>query len=214
MDMVLGPFTATQSLLVAGVRSQTSAIDEGDKVCTIHDGSWGGANAHTQANCEERTTAPTVMDCLHGIHWLQAAQAESSRSKLPYAHWNWPSKNEEWLLLKADVTKAHRRIKILPEEWKYQIAGSTRLALMAWRVRTFIGGEWRPIRLVYHIFPGADWGFVFVDDFCWLLRKSLAEPLTASILLFMLAFGCLLQHLVGIHCDAQPTTGSDGSHQT
>ncbi len=38
----------------------------------------------------------------------------------------------------------------------------------------------------------ADWGFVFVDDFCWLLRKSLAEPLTASILLFLVAFGCPL----------------------
>ena len=38
----------------------------------------------------------------------------------------------------------------------------------------------------------ADWGFVFVDDFCWLLRKKLAEPLTCSILLFLVAFGCPL----------------------
>ena len=34
-----------------------AAIDEGDKIRTIYDGSWGGANAHIQANCEERTTA-------------------------------------------------------------------------------------------------------------------------------------------------------------
>ena len=146
-------------------------------------------------------SAPQLMDCLHGIHWLQAAQAESSRSKLPYAHWDWPSKQEEWLLLKADVTKAHRRIKIFPaEEWKYQIA---RLGNEWWvnKVGTYgmasaqiYWGRMAALllRLVDHIFPGADWGFVFVDDFCWLLRKSLAEPLTASILLFMLAFGCLL----------------------
>ena len=38
-----------------------AAIDEGDKIRTIYDGSWGGANAHIQANTEERTTAPTVM---------------------------------------------------------------------------------------------------------------------------------------------------------
>ena len=37
-----------------------------------------------------------------------------------------------------------------------------------------------------------DWGFVFVDDFCWLLRKSLAGPLTSAILLFLVAFGCPL----------------------
>ena len=48
------------------------------------------------------------------------------------------------------------------------------------------------LRLVYNIFPLADWGFVFVDDFCWLLRKTLAEPLTTSILLFLVAIGCPL----------------------
>ena len=63
-----------------------AAIDEGDKIRTIYDGSWGGANAHIQANTEERTTAPTVMDCLHGIHWLQASQKEPGHKKLSYRH--------------------------------------------------------------------------------------------------------------------------------
>ena len=31
-----------------------------------------------------------------------------------------------------------------------------------------------------------------MDDFCWLLRKSLAGPLTSAILLFLVAFGCPL----------------------
>jgi len=48
------------------------------------------------------------------------------------------------------------------------------------------------LRLLYHVFPMVGWGFVFVDDFCWLLRKSLAEPLTCAILLFLVAFGCSL----------------------
>ena len=106
MDMVLGPFTAAEAasrchcLVSELCPGPMAAIDEGDKIRTIYDGSWGGANAHIQANCEERTTAPTVMDCMHGIHWLQAAQAEPARSKLPCAHWEWPAKQEEWLLLK------------------------------------------------------------------------------------------------------------------
>ena len=48
------------------------------------------------------------------------------------------------------------------------------------------------LRLLYHVYPMVDWGFVFVDDFCWLLRKSLAGPLTSAILLFLVAFGCPL----------------------
>ena len=48
------------------------------------------------------------------------------------------------------------------------------------------------LRLIYLIFPEAGWGFVFVDDFCWLLCRSLAEPLACTILLFLVAFGCPL----------------------
>ena len=80
------------------------------------------------------------------------------------------------------------------------------------------------LRLLYHVYPMVDWGFVFVDDFCWLLRKSLAGPLTSAILLFLVAFGCPLswkktaigpfQHLVGVHHDPRPTTGPDGTYQT
>ena len=75
-------------------RGHRAAIDEGDKIRTIYDGSWGGANAHIQAHTEERTTAPTVMDCLHGIHWLQASQKEPGHKKLPYAHWDWPKQDD------------------------------------------------------------------------------------------------------------------------
>ena len=46
------------------------------------------------------------------------------------------------------------------------------------------------LRLCYLIFPRIDWGFVFVDDFCWLLRTSTATQDT--LLLFLAALGCPL----------------------
>eukprot|EP00434_Breviolum_minutum_P023966 symbB.v1.2.021151.t1/scaffold1776.1/size101794/2 len=203
MDMVLGPLTAQEAASICGCGipelcpGPMVAIDEGDKIRTIYDGSWGGANAHIQANTDERTTAPTVMDCLHGIHWLQASQKEPGHKKLPYAHWDWPKQDDQWMLLKADVTKAHRRVKILAPEWRYQVAklgdewwinkvgtyGMASAQLYWGRLASAL------LRLLYHVYPMVDWGFVFVDDFCWLLRKSLA---TSAILLFLVAFGCPL----------------------
>ena len=204
MDMVLAPLTAQETASICGCDipelcpGPMAAIDEGDKIRTIYDGSWGGANAHIQANTDERTTAPTVMDCLHGIHWLQATQKEPGHKKPPYAHWDWPKQDDQWMLLKADVTKAHRRVQILSPEWRYQVAklgdewwinkvgtyGMASAQLYWGRLASAL------LRLLYHVYPMVDWGFVFVDDFCWLLRKSLAGPLTSAILLFLVAFGC------------------------
>lgn len=120
----------------------------------------------------------------------------------PQAHWGWPRKDDQWMLLKADVTKAHRRVKIKAREWKYQVCkvgermvdqqvkvgtyGMASAQLYCKRAASLL------LRLLYKVFPMVDWGFVFVDDFCWLLRKSLAEPLTCAILLFLVAFGCPL----------------------
>ena len=140
--------------------------------------------------------------------------------------------DDQWMLLKADATKAHRRVKILSPEWRYQVA---KLGDEWWinKVGTY-GMASAPLywgrlasallRLLYHVYPMVDWGFVFVDDFCWLLRKSLAGPLTSAILLFLVAFGCPLswgedsywpfQHLVGVHYDPRPTVGPDGAYQT
>ena len=96
-----------------------AAIDEGDKIRTIYDGSWGGANAHTPGQYRRTHYSPiTVMDCLHGIHWLQPSQKEPGHKKLPYAHWDWPKQDDQWMLLRQDVTKAHRRVKILSPEWR------------------------------------------------------------------------------------------------
>ena len=143
MGLVEGPFTKQEAADRCGCNptqlcpGPLAAIDEGDKIRTIYDGSFGGANAHIQQNSTEKTTAPTVMDCVHGIHWLRAAREVSTAESTPQEQgatadgvdpmakgsvWHWPDKDSTFLLLKADVSKAHRRIKILRSGWKYQVA--------------------------------------------------------------------------------------------
>lgn len=197
-----------------------AAMDEGDKVRTIYDGSFGGANKPIQQNTVEKTTAPTVMDCVHGIHWLQAAGATaggvdsqgSTTSSAPKPledttvvgvdvqkgrGWQWPTKESTFILLKADISKAHRRIKILRPGWKYQVAqidqqwwvkkvgtyGVASAQLYWGRMAALL------LRLLYFLFPEIDWGFVFVGDFCWILRAENAQFLTPAVLGFLLAVG-------------------------
>lgn len=81
-----------------------AGIDEGDKVraqSTI--APPGGANAQIQQNTKERTTAPTVLDCVHAIHWLRAAQKLDAPDRPPSVPgasdlasgdslaWQWPA---------------------------------------------------------------------------------------------------------------------------
>eukprot|EP00434_Breviolum_minutum_P036841 symbB.v1.2.032656.t1/scaffold3949.1/size47703/6 len=119
MGLVEGPFTKEEAANRCGCNPSElcpgpmAAIDEGDKIRTIYDGSFGGANAHIQQNSTEKTTALTVMDCVHGIHWLRAAREVSTSES----------------------------------------------------------------------------GFVFVDDFCWVLRASNASWLTPALLGVLLALG-------------------------
>jgi len=104
------------------------------------------------------------------------------------------------LILKADVSKALSRIKVTQEGWRFQVAqldgewwinkvgtyGMASAQLYWGRMAAIL------LRLCYLIFPHTDWGFVFVDDFCWLLRTSTATQDTAQLLLFLAALGCPL----------------------
>ena len=90
-----------------------AGIQESDKVRTIFDGSWGGANTHIQSNTIERTTAPTVMDCVQALHWLQASCKDSATPAVSgevdlSGAWQTRPLNQAWTLLKADTTKAHQ----------------------------------------------------------------------------------------------------------
>ena len=96
--------------------------------------------------------------------------------------------------------KAHRRIKVQSNEWRYQVAqldgewwinkvgtyGMASAQLYWGRMAALL------LRLCYMVFPHVDWGFVFVDDFCWLLRTDTATEDTAKLLLFLAAMGCPL----------------------
>ena len=218
MGLVEGPFTKQEAAKICGCLPRElcpgpmAAIDEGDKIRTIYDGSFGGANAHIQQNSTEKTTAPTVMDCVHGIHWLRAASEASTSGNAPQGQgatadgvdpmskgsvWHWPNKDSTFLLLKADVSRAHRRIKILRSGWKYQVAqidqqwwvnkvgtyGVASAQLYWGRMAALL------LRILYALFPEVDWGFVFVDDFCWVLRASNASWLRPALLGVLLAVG-------------------------
>lgn len=121
------------------------------------------------------------------------------------------------MLLKADVTKAHRRIKVLAKDWRFQVAqiqgqwwinkvgtyGMASAQLYWGRMAALL------LRLLYWMVPSIDWGFVFVDDFCWILRQSRAHKHTTLLLLLLLAMGAplswkktklaLVNFMVGVH---------------
>ena len=60
----------------------------------------------------ERTTAPTVL-AEEGPPSQGASGPEGGIVKPPPGGWLWPEPGTRWVLLKADVTKAHRRVKVL-----------------------------------------------------------------------------------------------------
>ena len=159
-----------------------------------------------------RPQPPTVLDCVHAIHWLHSAQIRGAAGAtgpdslgmllqgtqtVENSGWRWPSTSDRWVLLKADVTKAHRRVKILPQDWRFQVAeldqswwvnkvgtyGMAGAQLYWGRTAALI------LRILYDLFPEVDWGFVFVDDFCWLSEASTAEHMATAILSTLLALG-------------------------
>ena len=177
MGMVEGPFSKEEAASRCGCKSEDlcpgplAGIDEGDKIRTIYDGSVGGANATIRNQTVERT-APTVLDGVQALHWLHAAAAEGpplSGCLWPQAGgWLWPEPAPGG----ADVTKAHRRVKVfrkdwrLGEEWWVNKVGTYGMASAQsyWgRLAALL------LRVLYAPFPQVDWNFVFVDDFLWLL---------------------------------------------
>ena len=90
--------------------------------------------------------------------------------KPPPGGWLWPEPGTRWVLLKADVTKAHRRVKVVRKDWRFQVAS---LGEEWWvnKVGTYgmasAQSYWGRLAalLLYALFPQVDWNFVFVDDF-------------------------------------------------
>ena len=125
------------------------------QVRTIYDGSVGGANAKIQQNTRAR---PRPTPGASGPE--QAGDPDD-----PAPAWDWPSKDSQWILLKADVTKAHRRIKVLPRDWRFQVAqledewwvnkvgtyGMASAQLYWGRMAALL------LRILYYLFPQIDW---------------------------------------------------------
>ena len=94
-------------------------------------------------------------------------------------------------LLKADVTKAHWRVKVLQvaslgEEWWVNKVGTYGMA----SAQSYWGHlAALLLRVLYALFPQVDWNFVFVDDFLWLLRSEGAVNLAVALLATLLALG-------------------------
>ena len=107
--------------------------------------------------------------------------------------WQPPTQGETFIILKADVTKAHRRIKVLQKDWKYQVACIQNRwwvnRVGTYGMATVLGKKGMVLRLLYYIFPQVDWHLVFVDDYCWVLRCSRADWDATAILTTLLAPG-------------------------
>ena len=104
------------------------------------------------------------MDCVQALLWLIKSQKDPGATVADGTDQAWrpPTRDVTWALLKADVTEAHRRIKVTKEGWKYQVAqlnvgGSTRLVPMAWPVPSSTGADWRHYYSGNYIFCFPEW---------------------------------------------------------
>ena len=154
------------------------AKDEGDKVRTIHDGTVNNVNPWIQHHMHQKTTVPLPTDLLYTL-----ALAAQDGIKLT--------------TLKTDVSKAHRRVKLLRKDWKYTAAeiegdiyvnkcGTYGVASAQWywgRMAALL------LRLTYEILDGTYWHFVYVDDYIFLIRVDGHGRIATVILLLLEALG-------------------------
>ena len=173
LGMVMGPYTPEEAAAICGCKPDElchgalGARIEADKVRTIHDGSVNNVNARIKQNSVEKTTAPLPSDAVFVIreHIQQHHQEGNQETLLPF---------------KLDVTKAHRRIKVKPKDWRFMTA-QTDLGVWVNCVGTYgiasaqlYWGRMAALllRLLYHTFPEIYWAFVYVDDYLFLLRRT------------------------------------------
>lgn len=187
-DMVTGPHTPTEAAKICqcAVRELCHGALAGkpdgrylDKLRTIHDATINNVNLWIQYRLTERTTAPTLHDLLHVLHLCP---------------------DNDLVLLKLDVKKAHRRIKVKRCDWKYITAF---LKNQVWVNKCGTYGVasaqyyWGPmaalnLRLLYYLYPDIHWAFVYVDDFIIILNTEHHKALALAIILTMTAWGCPL----------------------
>ena len=184
LGMTIGPLTQTQAATICLCEPDQlcpgalAGKPEGrylDKLRTIHDATINGVNKWIRRNQREKTTAPTLHDAMTALHHCPP----------------------DTILLKLDITKAHRRIKLLLKDWKYI---SAQLGEEVWlnTVGTYgvasaqyYWGRMAALilRITYHTIPDVLWAFVYVDDFLFLLHPTTPNNTTATIILLYMALG-------------------------
>ena len=109
-------------------------------------------------------------------------------------------RGESFAILKTDVKKAHRRIKIPKKDWRYTVAqikgnfwvnkcGTYSVASAQWhwgRMAALL------LRLTYELSDAVTWHFVYVGDFIFLIITQDGRPIgdrDAMILLFLMCSG-------------------------
>ncbi|CAE8590741.1 unnamed protein product [Polarella glacialis] len=148
-----------------------------EKLRTIHDATVNKVNLWIRRHQPERTTAPGLFDLLYAIHYLH--HMDTTR----------------YTILKTDVTKAHRRMLIKQQDWKYMVA---MIKVKYWINKVGTYGvasaqyHWGRLaalilRLLYYTFPDIAWAFVYVDDYLVLLPECCDHKLPLTILLFLTA---------------------------
>ena len=148
-----------------------------DKLRTIHDATVNHVNKWIRHNSTEKTTAPGLPDLQYAI-----AQCDTG----------------DTTMLKLDISKAHRRIRVLQKDWKYiaaRIMGEIWLNLCGTYGVASAQQYWGRmaaliLRLIYYTFPQILWAFVYVDDFIVLLPTHTATETAQAILTFLECLGC------------------------
>ena len=184
LGMTIGPLTKEQAATICQCTTDQlcpgalAGKPEGrylDKLRTIHDATINHVNEWIRRNQLEKTTAPTLHDAMTALHHCPP----------------------DTVLLKLDVTKAHRRIKLLRKDWKYVAAllgdevwlntvGTYGVASAQYywgRMAALI------LRITNATITNLLWSFVYVDDFLFLLTASHAKQTTAAIVLLFTALG-------------------------
>ena len=187
-DMVTGPHSPTEAAKICQCTASElchgalAGKPEGrylDKLRTIHDATVNNVNPWIQYHLTERTTAPTLHDLLHVLCICDT---------------------NNLVLLKLDVTKAHRRIKVRRCDWKYITAlindqiWVNKCGTYGVASAQYYWGRMAALnlRLLYYLFPDIRWAFVYVDDFIIVLDTKHHKALALAIILTMTAWGCPL----------------------
>lgn len=116
----------------------------------------------------------------HGAGQMPTFRTTEGHGAHGQGHWN----RQNDVLFKADVTKAHCRVKVLVKHWRYQ-AAQIRDQWCINQVGAYGMASaqlYLILRFIYRLVLAVDWGFVFVDAFCWILRQKHAHRHTALFL--------------------------------